>query len=128
MREDLASAGDGPAPENTPARTMLRAELSACQGLIGDCAGIAGNTDEGPAARMLAAQTAARLAAASALAASAIARLADAETRHRLANVKIELSLNPHGGTRREPEYGAAHRANPEPEKSTNNLPRVRSI
>jgi hypothetical protein len=109
---------------------MLRAELSACQGLIADCAGIAGNTNEGATARMLAAQTAARLAAASALAASAIARLADAETRQRLANVKIEMSLNPHGTTqfRREPETDAAWRANPESEKSTNNLPRVRSV
>jgi hypothetical protein len=110
---------------------MLRAELSACQGLMADCAGIAGNADESATARMLAAQTAAKLAAASALTASAIARLAEAETHQRLANVKIELSLNPHGGTthfRREPEYGADSRANPEPEKSTNNLPRVRSI
>lgn len=93
---------------------------------MADCAGIAGNSDEGAAARMLAAQTAAKLAAASALAASAIARLADAETRQRLANVKIELSLNPHGGCG--PKYDDAYRSNPESEKSTNNLPRVRSV
>ncbi|HEY2033265.1 MAG TPA: hypothetical protein VGH02_06220 [Rhizomicrobium sp.] len=127
MTETLASAGDGPALENTPARAMLKAGLSACHGMLADCASLAGNADEGANARMLAAQTAAKLAAASALAASAIAKLAEAETHQRLANVKIELALNPHGTARprAEPEYDG-YRA--EAEKSTNNLPRVRSV
>jgi len=128
MSETLASAGDGPAPENT--RTLLRAEVLACQGLMTDCAGISGNTDEGPNARMLAAQTAAKLATASALAASAIAKLAEAETRQRLANVKIELSLNPHGYSQRreEPEDSGDAGYRTQSEKSTNNLPRIRSV
>jgi hypothetical protein len=101
MRDDLASAGDGPAPSQTlendaiPAVARLRAALGTCDSLLGDCARVAGDKEETSAAQMLAAATAAKLAAASALAASAIARLADAETHQRLATAKIELSLLP---------------------------------
>lgn len=99
MREDLASAGDGPAPsqalerDGIPAAARLRAALGTCDSLLADCARVAGDKDETSAAQMLAAATAAKLAAASALAATAIARLADAETHQRLASTKIELSL-----------------------------------
>ena len=146
MREDIASAGDGPAIlENNvvPATTRLRAALAACESLLGDCTGVAGDRGETSAARMLAAGTAAKLAAASALAASAIAKLADAETHQRLATTKIELSLMPRRPARRParhhvpapaPEYDASDwRAYPpdeeedsESEKPANNRgPRI---
>jgi len=101
MRENLASAGDGPAPSQTlekdviPATARLRAALAACDSLLGDCTRVAGDKEETSAAQMVAAATAAKLAAASALAASAIARLADAETHQRLASTKIALSQLP---------------------------------
>ncbi len=133
MKEDIASAGDGPAPDEIlekgviPAATRLRATLAACESLLGDCARVASDKDESSAAQMVAAATAAKLASASALAASAIARLADAETHQRLATAKIELSQMPRRFARREPAYGdppdyraeAGLRA--ESEKSANN-------
>ena len=140
MRDDLASAGDGPAPSQTlekdaiPATARLRAALGTCDSLLGDCARVAGDKEETSAAQMLAAATAAKLAAASALAASAIARLADAETHQRLASAKIELSLLPSArrhAARRTPRAAPAYDADDwrayrddddsESENSTNN-------
>jgi hypothetical protein len=110
---------------------MLRAGLSACHGLIADCATLARDGDETPAARMLAAQTASKLAAASALTAQAIARLTEAETHQRLADAKIDVTSRHHqpngserrSATRNQPAYDAGDwRAySDDDEESTNN-------
>lgn len=98
MREDLASAGDGPAPSQTPVSpeisdsARMRGALAACDSMLGRCASVVGSENASYAAQMMAAATAAKLAAASALAASAIARLEEAQTHRQLAAAKIEVT------------------------------------
>ncbi|HEY5339296.1 MAG TPA: hypothetical protein VIJ85_13900 [Rhizomicrobium sp.] len=109
MREEHGSAGDAPAHSSAaggelrdvvaddlvPANQRLRAGLGECQALIADCAAMMRDADQPPGLRTAAAATAAKLAAASAQTAGAIARLADAETRQRLASAKLNAGFVP---------------------------------
>lgn len=122
MRRE-SPAGEGPASrpaptgrtdpniigdDAVPATQTLRAELAACQALIREWAELSRNGSVDM--RSLAAKSTARLATASAQAASAIARLADAETRQRLATAKIDgLFDRPRfrNTAPRTPQYGA---------------------
>ena len=104
MTEDKSHAGNAPAEpsanggspeeilerEMVPSVSRLRLEVGQCQALIADCAVIVRDTDQALGMRALAAATAAKLTSASAQAAGAIARLADAETRQRLASARLE--------------------------------------
>ena len=98
MPQDLASAGDGPVPnqalvpQEISDSARMRGALAACESLLGDCARVAGDREETSAAQMLAAATAAKLASAAALAASAIARLEEAQTHRDLAAAKIDVT------------------------------------
>ena len=144
MREDKSPAGAEPATpfmdDIVPASEQLRASLGDCHALIAECGRIVRDADHPPGVQVIAATAAAKLAAASAQAASGIARLADAETRQRLATAKID-SLNFLPRLRRT-QRAAAQNAAPfdsrrtsdceehdfESEKSTNNyIPRVRN-
>ena len=98
MPENLASAGDGPAPnqplvsQETSDSARIRGALAACESLLGDCARLSGSERASFDARMMAAATAAKLASAAALAASAIARLEEAQTHRELAAAKIDVT------------------------------------
>jgi hypothetical protein len=135
MPENLASAGNGPAPSQSLVpqeisdSARMRGALAACESLLGDCARIAHNRDSASFdARMMAAGTAAKLAAASALAAQAIARLEEAQTHRALADAKIDVTrASQHASPRRtappdKPAYDPDDWRNySDDEKSTNN-------
>jgi len=119
MSENLASAGDGPAPsqpivpQEISDRARMRGALAACESLLGDCARVAGDREETSAGQMLAAATAAKLASAAALAASAIARLEEAQTHQRLADAKIDVTRASHTSPRRAERRASVVRAAP---------------
>ncbi len=119
MRDDFASAGDGPAPsqafeaEGIPATAQLRAALENCVALMGDCARAAKDPDESAAAKLMAARCGARLATAAAQAGSALARLANAHADRRAAQINLAMAKR-------------AQRRGQKIEKTTNNrLPRI---
>jgi hypothetical protein len=108
MSENQAHAGTGPAPlpasagreekdftdkHVVPAVARLHNALASCEALIAKCAERADNTDYYVDTRLKYALAAGRLAAAQAITAGAIARLADAESRQRLTNVKVDDSV-----------------------------------
>ena len=108
MSETQAHAGTGPAPlpasagreekdftdkHVVPAVARLHNALASCEALIAKCAERADNTDYYVDTRLKYALAAGRLAAAQAITAGAIARLADAESRQRLTNVKVDDSV-----------------------------------
>ncbi|HEY8950431.1 MAG TPA: hypothetical protein VIM56_16215 [Rhizomicrobium sp.] len=108
MAETPAHAGNGPAPlpasagredqdftdkHVVPAVARLHSALAACDTLIAKCVERTDNTDYYVDTRLKFALAAGRLAAAQAQTAGAIARLADAESRQRLANVKVDDSV-----------------------------------
>jgi hypothetical protein len=98
MKEDFASAGDGPAPSQPLApqevsdSARMRGALAACDSMLATCARVSVSDTATFGARMMAVATGAKLAAASALAASAIARLEEAQTHRQLAAAKIEVT------------------------------------
>jgi hypothetical protein len=109
----------------------MRVALAACESVLGECARIAHNRDSASFdARMMAAGTAAKLAAASALAAQAIARLEEAQTHRALADAKIDVTrASQHASPRRtappdEPAYDPddwRNYSDDDDEESTNN-------
>ncbi len=105
MTENSAHAGNGPeelsgSKERTaddvmredmvPATSVLRDALRSCASLIGDSAQIARNPDLRPQTQTDAALAAARLGATVSQLMAALSRAADADTRMRLANMRIE--------------------------------------
>ena len=110
MEENHATAGKGPAPlpaqagpedkeldftdkHVVPAVARLHSALASCDALIAKCAERVDDTDYYADLRIKFALAAGRLASAQAHAAGAIARLADAETRQRLTNIKVDDSV-----------------------------------
>lgn len=73
-----------------PAVARLHSALASCDALIAQLAARAVDTDYAYEARTKFALAAARLASSQAQTAGAIARLADAETRQRLTNIKVD--------------------------------------
>lgn len=141
MREDLASAGDGPAPSQAPVSpeisdsARMRGALAACDSMLGTCARVSVSENATFGAQMMAVATAAKLASAAALAASAIARLEEAETHRQLAAAKIEVTrASRNASARRATRRASSTRATPaydaddwraysdDDEESTNNL------
>ena len=107
MQEPEAHAGNGPVPlpasagredqkqdftdkHVVPAVARLHNALASCDGLIAYLAERATNMDYDYEARTKFALAAARLAGAQAQTSTAISRLADAETRQRLTNLKVD--------------------------------------
>lgn len=108
MVETQAHAGNGPAPlpastgredqdftdkHVVPAIARLHSALASCDALIAALAERATDTDYAHDARTKFALAAARLASAQAQTAGAIARLADAESRQRVTNLKVDDSV-----------------------------------
>jgi hypothetical protein len=105
MQESENTAGDGPAalcaptgPEDrdvtrnhlVPAAARLHTSLATCEALIAKCAEQADNSDHYADARIKYALAAGRLAAAQAVTVGGLAKLADAEGRQRLTNMKMD--------------------------------------
>jgi hypothetical protein len=116
MAENQAHAGNGPeelsgSKERTaedvmrddvaPATSVLRDALRSCASLIGDSAQIARNTDLMPQTQTDAALAAARLGATAAQIMGALARAADADTRMRIASMRLENSDRQRANARR---------------------------
>ena len=106
MTENQAHAGNGPAPLSAstggedftdkhvvPAVARLHNALASCEAIIAHFAQRAVDMDYNYEARTNFALAAARLASSQAHSAGAIARLADAESRQRLTNVKVDDSV-----------------------------------
>jgi hypothetical protein len=139
MPENLASAGDGPVP-NQPLvskeisdSARMRGALAACDSMLATCARVSVSEDATFDAQMMAVATAAKLASAAALAASAIARLEEAQTHRDLAAAKIDVTrashpaASPRPSARRDvshhdvPDDWSAYSDDDEDAESTNN-------
>jgi len=107
MEENEATAGNGPADPSgsrertaedlmrediVPATSVLRDALRSCASLVDTSAQTARDCELAPQTKNDAALAAARLGATAAQLMGAIARAADADTRMRLANMRIENS------------------------------------
>lgn len=106
MEETQATAGNGPASLSAPAGAedftdkhvvpavaRLHSALASCDTLIAHLAERSTDMDYACDARTKFALAAARLASAQAQTAGAIARLADAESRQRVTNIKVDDSV-----------------------------------
>ena len=151
MTENQAHAGNGPAPLSAstggedftdkhvvPAVARLHNALASCEAIIAHFAQRAVDMDYNYEARTNFALAAARLASSQAHSAGAIARLADAESRQRLTNVKVDDSVfRPRRTTRNSGSSSAAttrdwETHDSESKKSTFNSgfagPRIRNV